>query len=86
VHRPYRIPGGTVGVWITASVGLAGAALSFALGFVPPDQLKTGNPALYVGGIALGLVVLALPPFLVRRRPDRPAPGPSGEVAPAVGE
>jgi putative glutamate/gamma-aminobutyrate antiporter len=86
VHRPYRIPGGTVGVWLAAGVGLAGAAFSFALGFVPPDQLKTGSPVLYVGGIALGLIVLALPPFLVRRRPQGPGAAPVAEAAPAVGD
>jgi glutamate:GABA antiporter len=86
VPRPYRIPGGVAGVWITAGVGLAGCLLSFVLGFVPPDQLKTGSPVLYVGGIALGLAVLALPPFLVRRRPRGPRPAPAGEPAPAVGE
>ena len=69
VERPYRIPGGTAGVWTVAVVGLAGSALSFVLGFVPPDQLKTGNPVVYVLGIALGLAILALPPFLFRRRP-----------------
>ena len=72
--RPFRIPGGTAGVWITAAVGLVGCLLSFVLGFVPPDQLKTGSPVLYVGGIALGLIVLALPPFLVRRRPPGRTP------------
>jgi amino acid transporter len=86
VHRPYRIPGGTAGVWITAVVGLLGAALSFILGFVPPDQLKTGNPVLYVGGIALGLIVLALPPFLVRRPPPGTHAAPAGEAAPAIGD
>lgn len=68
VPRPFRIPGGTVGVWATAVTGLVGCVGSFALGFVPPDQLKTGSPVLYVGGIALGLAVLSLPPFLVRTR------------------
>lgn len=84
VPRPFRIPGGTAGVWVTAGVGLFGAALSFALGFVPPDQLKTGNPALYVGGIALGLAVLALPPFLVRRRPPGEGAAPAVEAAPEL--
>jgi amino acid transporter len=72
VDRPFRIPGGTVGVWATASIGLFGCLLSFVLGFVPPDQLKTGDPVLYVGGIALGLAVLALPPFLARPQPPEP--------------
>lgn len=80
VHRPFRIPGGTVGVWVTAGVGLFGCAATFVLGFVPPDQLKTGNPWLYVGGIALGLAVLALPPFLIKPRP--PAPIDEAEFGP----
>ena len=69
VPRPYRIPGGIVGVWITAGVGLAGAAFTFVLGFVPPDQLKTGSPALYVGGILLGIVRADTPAV-----PRAPAP------------
>ena len=56
------------------------------LGFVPPDQLKTGSPALYVGGILLGIVVLTLPPFLVRRRPRRPSTAQVGEASAAMGE
>jgi amino acid transporter len=86
VPRPFRIPGGTAGVWITAVVGLVGCALAFVLGFVPPDQLKTGNPVLYVGGIAVGLAVLALPPFLVRPRRPRGGAAPSVEPSPALGE
>lgn len=86
VHRPYRIPGGVVGVWVTAGVGLGGAAFAFVLGFVPPDQLKTGSPVLYVAGIALGLIVLALPPFLVRRTPRGPRAAGAAEPAPAVGD
>jgi hypothetical protein len=63
-----------------------GAAFSFVLGFIPPDQLKTGSPALYVGGIALGLVVLALPPFLVRRGRSGRGPDPVRRATPAVGD
>jgi amino acid transporter len=83
--RPFRIPGGTVGVWLTAMVGLLGAGLSFVLGFVPPDQLKTGDPVLYVVGIAIGLAILALPPFLFRRRPPGESPA-AAEPAPAAGD
>lgn len=85
VPRPYRIPGGTAGVWIVATVGLFGSALSFVLGFVPPDQLKTGNPVIYVLGIAIGLAILALPPFLFRRRPPDAEAAVAPVVAPALG-
>jgi amino acid transporter len=86
VPRPFRIPGGIVGVWVTATVGLVGAALSFVLGFVPPDQLKTGNPVVYVAGIAVGLTILALPPFLFRRRPPGESPVAAAEPAPVLGD
>ena len=85
VERPYRIPGGIAGVWIVAVVGLLGSGLSFVLGFVPPDQLKTGNPVIYVAGIAVGLAILALPPFLFRPRPPDAEAVPVGAVAPALG-
>ena len=88
VPRPYRIPGGIAGVWIVAVVGLVGSALSFVLGFVPPDQLKTGNPVVYVLGIVIGLAILALPPFLFRSRPPgaeaSQRPGAPGGPAPAA--
>jgi amino acid transporter len=72
VPRPYRIPGGLPGVWLVGGVGLLGCVVSFLLGFVPPDQLRTGNPVVYVLLLAMATVVLSLPPFvfalLERRR------------------
>jgi glutamate:GABA antiporter len=71
VPRPYRIPGGLPGVWIVGGLGLLGCAVSFFLGFIPPSQLKTGSPMVYVALLALAVVVLSLPPFafaLLRRR------------------
>lgn len=71
VPRPYRIPGGLPGVWIVGGLGLLGCAVSFFLGFIPPSQLKTGSPIVYVALLALAVVVLSLPPFafaLLRHR------------------
>jgi amino acid transporter len=82
--RPYRIPGGTVGVWLIGGVGAVACACSFLLGLVPPDQLKTGNPTTYVALLASATVLLCLPPFLwsawERRRgraPLSPSPSPA---------
>jgi glutamate:GABA antiporter len=82
--RPYRIPGGTVGVWVVAGVGLIGCAVSFYLGFIPPSQLKTGNTVTYVSLLALAVVVLSLPPFVfaVLAKPVWRRPGAAGRVAP----
>jgi amino acid transporter len=63
--RPYRIPGGLVGVWLAGGIGLLGCVAAFVLGFIPPSQLKTGNPAGYVALLALAVVVLSVPPFVL---------------------
>ncbi|MEX0991190.1 MAG: amino acid permease [Actinomycetota bacterium] len=62
--RPYRIPGGKLGVWLVAGIGIAGCATSLYLGFVPPSQLKTGNPLTYVLILAAGVILLSAPPFI----------------------
>jgi amino acid transporter len=64
--RPYRIPGGMVGVWLVGGIGLIGCVVSFLLGFIPPSQLKTGNPVGYVALLAAAVLVLTAPPLLIR--------------------
>jgi amino acid transporter len=80
--RPYRIPGGTPGVWVVGGVGALACSCSFLLGLVPPDQLKTGNPATYVVLLSAATVLLCLPPFVWsrwerRRGRVQPSPRPS---------
>ncbi|GAA4832169.1 amino acid permease [Actinomycetospora corticicola] len=82
VPRPYRIPGGLPGVWAAGGIGLLGCVFSFVLGFVPPSQLTTGSTTVYVALLAVAVVVLSCPPFVVaaldrrraRIRPTAPAP------------
>ncbi|MBU1167048.1 amino acid permease, partial [Patescibacteria group bacterium] len=49
VERPYSVPGGKIGMWITAGVGSLAAILAFCLGFLPPSQLATGRTLLFEG-------------------------------------
>ncbi len=65
--RPYRIPGGKLGVWIVGGFGIAGCSFAFFLGFVPPSQIATGNHTLYVCMMVLFTALLAIPPFLFAR-------------------
>lgn len=63
--RPYRIPGGTAGIWIVGGAGFAGSLLAFILSFVPPGQISVGSPAMYVG-MLIGLTVLfVILPFVI---------------------
>ncbi|MEO5732726.1 MAG: amino acid permease [Rubrivivax sp.] len=74
--RPFKVPGGDLGMWITAGVGFAGVLFSFLVAFFPPDQLPIGSPALYVGLVLVGTVVFCAIPLLLhgRCRPTTASP------------
>ena len=63
--RPFRIPGGNLGMWLVGLVGLAGAVVAIAFSFIPPSQINTGSPALYVGSLLLGSVIFLAIPFII---------------------
>ncbi len=64
-QRPFKIPGGTVGIWFVGIVGLAGALIAMAISFIPPKQISTGSPVIYIGILLLGCAIFAAIPFVV---------------------
>jgi putative glutamate/gamma-aminobutyrate antiporter len=70
--RPYRVPGGMVGMWIFAGIGFIGAALALVLSFVPPSQIAVGSPTTYVLLLLAGTALFVGLPFVVYalRRPS----------------
>jgi len=67
--RPYKIPGGNIGMWIVSGVGIIAALFGIILGFIPPTQLKVDNPAAYVWFLAAGtLFFVALPIIFITTR------------------
>lgn len=71
-ERPYKIPGGKVGIIVVAGCGIGMCVLSFCLGFLPPDQFKESLDAhhlfLFEGYLILGLILLSLPALLCKRK------------------
>lgn len=63
--RGFKIPGGKFGLWVVSFIGIAGAILALVLSFIPPEQISTGSPAVYVGILALGVAIFFAIPFLV---------------------
>ncbi len=63
--RPFRMPGGIVGMWLVAGIGFAGVLFSFLVAFFPPDQLPVGSPTLYVTLVIVGTVVFCGIPLLM---------------------
>ncbi|MFI5022751.1 MAG: amino acid permease [Alphaproteobacteria bacterium] len=70
--RPFKVPGGLVGMWVAAGVGLLGVVFSFLVSFFPPDQLPVGSPVLYVTLVIVGTVVFCGIPLILHaiRRPS----------------
>ena len=65
VIRPYAVPGGKIGMWIVAGIGILACLSAIFFGFFPPSQLATGGAGLYEGFLIIGFLVLAAIPFVV---------------------
>jgi putative glutamate/gamma-aminobutyrate antiporter len=63
-YRPFKIPGGLFGMWLVGGLGLAGAITATVFSFIPPKQISTGSPAIYVGILLVGCTVFASIPFI----------------------
>lgn len=71
-ERPYKIPGGKLGIILVAGCGILMCVLSFCLGFLPPDQFRESLEAhhlyLFEGYLILGLILFSLPALLCKRK------------------
>ena len=63
--RAFKIPGGMAGMWIVGIIGLVAALLAIVLSFIPPSQISTGSPVIYVSIILAGCAFFAAVPFVV---------------------
>ena len=70
--RGFKVPGGNVGKWIVTILGMGGAIVALALSYLPPSQISTGNPVVYIGILVLGVGVFVALPLIVysRRKPS----------------
>ncbi|ODV10550.1 MAG: hypothetical protein ABT20_07890 [Rubrivivax sp. SCN 70-15] len=84
--RPFRVPGGLVGMWTVAGVGFIGVLFSFLVAFFPPDQLPVGSPGLYVALVVIGTVVFCGMPLFIHQRRRPGWAGTATPAGPVVGE
>jgi amino acid transporter len=70
--RPYKIPGGNVGLCLIAGAGILVCILCFCLGFVPPEQFKHSLSLqhffVFEGYLIIGLVLLSLPALVCKTK------------------
>lgn len=72
VKRPYKVPGGNLGMWVVSGIGLVGALFGFVIGFFPPSQLDTGGWILFESFLGGGAILFTGLPFLIYklRKPE----------------
>jgi amino acid transporter len=63
--RTYKIPGGKIGIWIVAGVGILSSVLTLFIGFLPPEQIQTGNYHFYLGFLVVGILLVCAGPSLI---------------------
>ena len=70
--RGFRVPGGKFGEVVVCTVGIIGALAALLLSYLPPSQITTGSPIVYIGILIAGVLVFLVLPLWVysRRKPD----------------
>lgn len=63
--RGFKIPGGKGVAWFVFIIGVLGALVALILSFIPPSQIATGSPAVYVGILIVGALVFFAVPFII---------------------
>ena len=64
-QRVYRVPGGTVGLWILCLMGIFGAGFGFVISFFPPSQLDTGDLLCFESFLLFGATLFCGAPFVI---------------------
>lgn len=72
VRRGYRVPGGNFGKWLVTLVGVGGAVAALVLSFLPPGQINTGSPVVYIAILLIGSIIIVAIPFIIyaKRKPS----------------
>jgi amino acid transporter len=68
IARPYKIPFGNLGMWIVCLLGGGSSFIAMCLGFVPPSQIITGDPATYQLLLIGGVFLFCAPAFFIHKR------------------
>ena len=67
--RGFKVPGGKFGEYLVCAIGILGALLALVLSYLPPAQISTGSPIVYIGIIVIGVgIFVALPLWVYSKR------------------
>ena len=70
--RPFAIPGGRLGYYLTCFFGLFGCAITLLVGFIPPEKsMDVGGAGHFRMIFSLGIILMLLPAWLIYLRKKR---------------
>ncbi len=67
VVRAYRIPGGSMGMWFVAGIGILTSLGVIGLGFLPPTNLKIASNLIYELILVAGILLFSVFPLVIHR-------------------
>ena len=70
-HRPYKVPGGKIGIWIIAGCGALSSLFTIAIGFVPPHDIELAHNWHYTAALIIGVLVFSLIPFVLMSKHEK---------------
>lgn len=71
VERPFKIPGGRFGLILFSLLGCIGCITTIVVGFIPPSNIDVGSASYFEEMVIAGLVLMLLPPFILRQKKSR---------------
>jgi amino acid transporter len=60
-QHPFMVPGGKLGMWLVAGLGLIGCAITLIVGFFPPTDVDVGSAQHYEMLFGAGMLAMILP-------------------------
>ena len=63
--RGFKVPFGKLGEWLVCGLGILGAMAALLLSYLPPSQIQTGSPVIYIGILLLGVGIFVALPLVV---------------------
>lgn len=63
--RGFKVPGGKFGEVVVCGIGILGAVLALVLSYLPPSQISTGSPVVYIGIILIGVAIFVAIPLII---------------------
>lgn len=72
LHRPFTIPGGKIGYYLTCLLGLSGCFITLIVGFFPPENsMDIGGADHFRVIFSCGIIIMVFPAFLLYLRKKR---------------